>query len=83
MRNLDKLSIRQHDVLYFIAKFHSKNSFPPTIREISNSFGWTGPKAAHDHVRALIRKGYIQSRDGQPRTITITQKGKDALREDQ
>lgn len=65
------LSPRQEEILKFITEFHSEYNFPPSTREICSRFGFTSPKAAIDHLKALERKGYLQIHSGKSRGITL------------
>jgi repressor LexA len=53
------LTDRQSEILSFIEKFISENEYPPSLREIGENFAIT-PKAVHDHLRALQKKGAIK-----------------------
>ena len=64
-----KLTERQNEVFAFIY-CQIKEKYPPTIREIGGYFGFS-EKAAHDHVLAIEKKGYIQRLKGIPRCIRI------------
>lgn len=55
---MKQITKRQQEVLTFISKFTEENSYPPTMREISEHFGIT-PHAIQDHVTALQKKGYL------------------------
>lgn len=63
---------RQTEILDFIRSFLADNRYPPTVREIGEHFG-ISPKAAHDHIRALVRKGFIQLSSNRSRTIELTE----------
>lgn len=52
------LSGCQTNVLRFVKHAIATEGAPPTIREIAQAFSVT-PRAAYDHVQALIRKGYL------------------------
>ena len=65
---------RQNEVLEFIHNFVSRNSYPPTIREIADNFKvFSG--AVYASMIALRRKGYIDWVDEKPRTIRVLKKG--------
>ena len=66
---------KQQEVLYFINKYLNQYGYPPTVREIANGFGFRSPRAAHDHLKALERKGYVRTVHGKPRALEII-KGK-------
>ncbi|BBJ27784.1 SOS-response repressor and protease LexA [Athalassotoga saccharophila] len=48
----------------------NKNGYPPTIREISDHFGFSSPSGALAHVEAIEKKGYIK-RDKASRGIKV------------
>jgi repressor LexA len=68
MRNLTD---RQKQVLEFIRDFIGINRYPPTIREISQHFGFS-VKGGYDHVKALQRKGVLKCQGNRSRAIEIT-----------
>ena len=53
------LTARQQAVLDFIAEYLEAHAYPPTIREIADSFA-ISVKGAYDHVKALEKKGKIR-----------------------
>lgn len=65
---MKRLTARQTEVLDFIRSFIEKHSYPPTMREIAANFQ-ISPKGAHDHVKALERKGKIRYDEKRSRTI--------------
>ena len=64
------LTVRQKEVLEFIRTFISRHRFPPTIREIAGFFK-VSPKSAHDHVRAMEKKGFLSFNKNHSRTIEV------------
>ena len=74
---MKSLTDRQREVLDFIAHYLEKNSYPPTVREIGDSFGIT-LRAVYDHLTALQKKGYISSGQKRSRSIRILKKPKTA-----
>ncbi len=71
MLSTNGLTSRQTEILAFIAEFQRNNGIPPTYREIARHFGFKGPKAAMDHVRALERKGFVKRRKWRSRGIEL------------
>ena len=67
------LTPRQQEIFHFIQSCIAER-YPPTIREIGQRFGFS-EKAAHDHVTAIEKKGYIQRLANSPRSITIVDAG--------
>jgi repressor LexA len=68
---MKELTDRQKEVLYFIADYLKKNSYPPTIREIADNYS-ISVKGAHDHITALRKKGFLKQADKRPRTLGLT-----------
>jgi repressor LexA len=68
---MKELTERQKEVLSFIADYHKKHSYPPTIREIADNFS-ISVKGAHDHITALRRKGHLRQANKRPRTLELT-----------
>ncbi len=64
------VTARQQEVLSFIQRFIQTNRYPPTIREIAESFN-VSVKAAHDHVKALEKKEMIRYDANRSRTIEV------------
>lgn len=65
------LTERQAQVLEFINSFLNQQGYPPTVREVAARFGFRSPRAAHDHMKALQRKGYLRSVPGLPRALNV------------
>lgn len=57
---MDELAPRQVETLRFIQKTIEERGFPPTYREIGEALGITSTNGVADHVKALIKKGYIK-----------------------
>jgi repressor LexA len=65
-----ELTLRQKEVLSFIAGYIKEHSYPPTIREVAEFFS-ISVKGAHDHVTALKKKGSLKHEDKRSRTMEI------------
>ncbi|MDH4199505.1 MAG: transcriptional repressor LexA [Spirochaetia bacterium] len=61
---------KQSTILKFIKQHNAEIGFPPTVREIAIYFNISA-KAAHDHLRAVAKKGYIRLFPGSARGIEI------------
>src|SRR5437870_12043535 len=61
---------RQQAILDFINECVKENGFPPSVREIGRRFG-IYPATVQDHISALERKGYLQKKRFQSRTLSI------------
>ncbi len=78
---MKKLTARQTQVLDFIRSFIEKHAYPPTMREIAANFQ-ISPKGAHDHVKALERKGKIRYDEKRSRTIEPVDNSEDEEKEE-
>ncbi|MGC9212989.1 MAG: hypothetical protein ACP5F2_06005 [Athalassotoga sp.] len=67
---MKELTQRQREIYDFIKEFLNRNGYPPTIREISDHFGFSSPSGALAHVEAIEKKGYIK-RDKASRGIKV------------
>ena len=65
------LTERQQAILDFINEYVQENSFPPSVREIGAHFG-VYPATVQDHIAALERKGYLQKKKFQSRTLSVS-----------
>ncbi len=65
-----QLTDRQKEVLEFIKEFTGENAYPPTMREMCERFGFQ-PRAATNHVDALVRKGYLSKQPLKSRSIEV------------
>jgi repressor LexA len=63
------LTDRQQAILDFINEHAGSNGFPPSIREIGSHFG-IYPATVQDHIAALERKGFLQKKRFQSRTLS-------------
>ncbi len=74
----DDLSARQRAILELIRDWIDRNSVPPTYREIGTAMGIRSTNGVSDHIKALIRKGYLtrvgNSSRGLARSLVLTDK---------
>jgi repressor LexA len=70
------LTDRQSQVLEFINSFLATQGYPPTVREVASHFGFRSPRAAHDHMKALQKKGFLRSAPGLPRALNVVNQAK-------
>ena len=64
------LTERQQSILDFINEYVGDNGFPPSVREIGRHFG-IYPATVQDHISALERKGHLQKKRFQSRTLSV------------
>ncbi|HEX9666353.1 MAG TPA: transcriptional repressor LexA [Thermodesulfobacteriota bacterium] len=70
------LTERQQDILDFIASQIESLGFPPTISEIQKQFSFKSPNAAGQHLKALVKKGWIKRHPHKSRGIEVTDTSK-------
>ena len=66
-----QLTNRQASVLSFIREFAVEKGYPPTIPEIQEEFGIRSPNGVNNHIKALIRKGYLRRDSSRARALDI------------
>jgi repressor LexA len=72
------LTERQQAILDFINEYVQENGFPPSVREIGSRFG-VYPATVQDHISALQRKGYLQKKPFQSRTLSVSSPSRRAV----
>ncbi|MEQ7031877.1 hypothetical protein ABQE16_16990 [Enterococcus avium] len=66
-------------VLVFIEKFIKDNGFSPTVREIGKGTDLSSTSSVWGHLDRLKKEKLINFIRKSPRTITITETGKELL----
>ncbi|MGI0131049.1 MAG: helix-turn-helix domain-containing protein [Thermoplasmata archaeon] len=66
---------RQFDVLRAIAATVERAGFPPSLREIGDQVGLSSTSTIHEHMQALVRKGYLRHEPGKMRALALTEQG--------
>ena len=61
---------RQQQVLDYIADYTEENSYPPTVRDISEHFS-ISLRAVQDHIAALQKKGFLSQREKKARSLKV------------
>lgn len=64
------LTEKQYMIFKFIANHIQHVGFPPTVREVAIYFSISA-KAAHDHLRAIAKKGYLRLFSGAARGMEL------------
>lgn len=67
------LTKRQKEVLDFIKKFADKRGYPPTLKEIGKKLKLSAVSTVHEHIVALIEKGFLQKSGHYTRDIDISE----------
>jgi repressor LexA len=75
-----QLTSRQKEILEFIKDFITEQGYPPTMREMCSHFSFL-PRAATNHVNALIKKGYLSKKPMKSRSLEIVGFNRRGLRE--
>lgn len=65
------LTARQKQIFDFIVEYTKKNCFPPSVREIGEGVGLASTSSVHFCLKVLQEKGYIETKEMQPRAIRI------------
>lgn len=72
---MEDLSPRQRELLEFMIATVEQRGVVPSYREIGAALGIGSTNAVSDHIKALIRKGYVQrvGEPGRPRSLRLTE----------
>jgi repressor LexA len=54
------LSLRQLEIIRFLQKYREKTGQYATIRDVCKNFGWTSPSTAHQQLKSLEAKGFLE-----------------------
>ena len=75
-----KLTKRQAGVFLYIFDYIEENHYPPTVREIADSFDIKSTNGVVEHLKALARKGFISKDSFKSRAIHPLVSREEALR---
>lgn len=80
---MEDLSPRQRELLEFMIATVEQRGVVPSYREIGAALGIGSTNAVSDHIKALIRKGYVQrvGEPGRPRSLRLTEQATGFLAE--
>jgi repressor LexA len=65
------LTDKQQAILDFINDYIAEHQYPPSVREIGKHFG-IYPATVQDHISAIERKGFLQKKRFQSRTLSVS-----------
>ena len=65
------LTEKQQAILDFINAYVEEHQYPPSVREIGRQFG-IYPATVQDHISAIERKGFLQKKRFQSRTLSVS-----------
>ena len=60
---MNPLTKRQKEILDFVSGYIKNNAYSPSFDEIKGKFGLSALSTVHEHITALVDKGYL-NRDG-------------------
>src|SRR3989338_8124492 len=66
------LTPKQKKILDFVKKYTSKNEFAPSLKEIGKHIGVHSPATVHQHLAALVEKGFLEREKNKKRSMTVT-----------
>ena len=64
-------TMRQKQLLQFIADFISEHGYSPSYREIMRGCGYTSVATVALHVNSLIKRGHLVKRDNSARSLEV------------
>jgi repressor LexA len=67
-----KLSLRQEQIIEFMAAYQQKEGFPPSVREICKALGLASPGSLLKHLRSLEEKGLLENMHPRKRAWKLT-----------
>lgn len=68
---MEKLTIKQEEVLTVIKKYIAKKGYAPTVREICAELNLSSPATVFVHLKHLINKGYLSQTNSKFRTLEV------------
>jgi repressor LexA len=71
MNTYKDLTQKQQEILTFIYEEIKNSQLPPSIREIANHFGFASPRSVQDHLKSLVKKGFLKISEKKSRGLEI------------
>ncbi len=68
---MNPLTTRQNEILTLIRDYQTKHGYPPSLRELASHFK-VYPNSIQDHLKALIKKGYLKREPNRSRGVSLT-----------
>lgn len=60
-----------------IIELTDRCGYPPTLRELAAQVGLSGPSTIRARLRTMRKRGLVEFRDEMPRTLTVTERGRE------
>lgn len=73
MKDFNKLSERQRNILRYMDKYMGENGFPPTIRQIGEATGINSTSVVNYNLNKLVQAGYLSRSSHVARGLRLTQ----------
>ena len=72
---MDKIDLNNKEqmVLEYIVEFSKEVGYPPSVREICKAVGFKSTCSAHQYIKKLTTKGYLEKSDLKMRALKIVQ----------
>lgn len=67
----EDLTERQRLIFDYIVRFTKQHRFPPSLQEIATHFNFSSLTGVRDHLKALVKKGYLKKSDNKARAIEV------------
>ncbi len=77
---IDEITSPQRRTLRELRRFTNRRGFPPTIQELADILGISGP-SVRDQVNQLVRKGYVKRESRKARGLTVVREPTDEVLE--
>src|SRR3989344_4346119 len=68
---MNGLTKRQKSILDFVASYQMQNGIAPTYREIARHFRLSSVSTVHQHIQALVDKGFLEKDAGHARSLGV------------
>ena len=76
MRDRQKLSEKQRNILRFIETYIDTHGFPPTIRQIGEATGIASTSVVNYNLNKLVTAGYLARSERSSRGLRLVKNGK-------
>ncbi|MFC1687086.1 transcriptional repressor LexA [Patescibacteria group bacterium] len=70
---------RQKQILDYLTKYISENGYSPTFEEIRRHFKLSAPSTVHQHIEALLSKGFLTRNNHSARGVELSKSGSNLI----
>lgn len=64
-------TMKQYNLMRFIAEFIAQNGYGPSYREVMNGCGYSSVATVAEHINNLIARGHLRKRDRSARSLEV------------